>query len=213
MKKWIAIILALLLCVPVCAALSEEEPLTVNWSDISPILAAYGVDGEFVTLDSIGLKVFLFPELKVEEISPGDAEAGLLYDFTVANGKYWLRIVTVDVGEMTLDAFYEMARKDTSVITNVVQILVDSLPAVTYDYVEGTKTCPVAYLEGIFVTAAERRKGIARKLLLACESWARKRGCTEFASDCELSNLTSQAFHQAVGFEEANRIVAFVRKI
>lgn len=82
-----------------------------------------------------------------------------------------------------------------------------------YDYVEGTKTCPVAYLEGIFVTAAERRKGIARKLLLACESWARKRGCTEFASDCELSNLTSQAFHQAVGFEEANRIVAFVRKI
>ena len=140
MKKWIVIILALLLCVPVCAALSEEEPLTVNWSDISPILAAYGVDGEFVTLDSIGLKVFLFPELKVEEISPGDAEAGLLYDFTVANGKYWLRIVTVDVGEMTLDAFYEMARKDTSVITNVVQILVDSLPAVTYDYVEGTST-------------------------------------------------------------------------
>ena len=82
-----------------------------------------------------------------------------------------------------------------------------------YDYVEGTKTRPVAYLEGIFVTAAERRKGIARKLLGACESWARKRGCREFASDCELSNLTSQAFHQAVGFEEANRIVAFVRKI
>ena len=81
------------------------------------------------------------------------------------------------------------------------------------DYVEGTKTSPVAYLEGIFVTAAERRKGIARKLLGACESWARKRGCTEFASDCELSNLTSQAFHQAVGFEEANRLVAFVRKI
>lgn len=82
-----------------------------------------------------------------------------------------------------------------------------------YDYVEGTKTCPVAYLEGIYVKAEERRNGIARKLLGACESWARKRGCTEFASDCELSNLISQAFHQAVGFEEANRIVAFVRKI
>ena len=141
MKKWIAILLALLLCVPVCAALSEEEPLTVNWSGISPILAAYGVDGEFVTLDSIGLKVFLFPEVKAEEISPEDAEAGLLYDFTVANGKYWLRVVTVDVGEeMTLDAFYEMARKDTSVITNVNQILVNGLSAVTYDYVEGTST-------------------------------------------------------------------------
>ena len=59
----------------------------------------------------------------------------------------------------------------------------------------------------------ERRKGIARKLLHACENWAKEHGCTEFASDCELSNIESQEFHQAVGFEEANRIVAYVRKI
>jgi len=42
---------------------------------------------------------------------------------------------------------------------------------------------------------------------------ARKQGCREFASDCELTNAESQGFHQAVGFEEANRIVAYVRKI
>lgn len=40
-----------------------------------------------------------------------------------------------------------------------------------------------------------------------------EQGCTEFASDCELTNADSQGFHQAVGFEEANRIVAYVRKI
>ena len=59
----------------------------------------------------------------------------------------------------------------------------------------------------------ERRKGIARKLLLACENWAKEHGCTEFASDCELSNAEGQEFHKAVGFDEANRIVAFVRKL
>ena len=82
-----------------------------------------------------------------------------------------------------------------------------------HDYVEGTETSPVGYLEGIYVREAARRKGIARKLLRACEDWARELGCTEFASDCELTNAESQEFHRAVGFEEANRIVAYVRKI
>ena len=82
-----------------------------------------------------------------------------------------------------------------------------------HDYVEGTESSPVGYLEGIYVRKAERGKRIARKLLRACEDWAREHGCAEFASDCELTNAESQEFHQAVGFEEANRIVAYVRKI
>ena len=82
-----------------------------------------------------------------------------------------------------------------------------------HDYVEGTETSPVGYLEGICVKEEERRKGIAHRMLLACENWAKDHGCTEFASDCELTNIESQKFHQAVGFEEANRIVAYVRKI
>ncbi len=82
-----------------------------------------------------------------------------------------------------------------------------------HDYVEGTETSPVGYLEGIYVREKYRRQGIARRLLSACETWAGERGCTEFASDCELANTESQEFHQAVGFEEASRLVAYVRKI
>ena len=82
-----------------------------------------------------------------------------------------------------------------------------------HDYVEGTETSPVGYLEGIYVREADRGKGIARRLLRACENWAKEQGCTEFASDCELTNIEGQGFHRAVGFEEANRIVAYVRKI
>lgn len=81
------------------------------------------------------------------------------------------------------------------------------------DYVEGTQTSPVGYLEGIYVQDGYRRQGIARKLLSACESWAREVGCKEFASDCELTNTQSLAFHLQLGFAEANRIICFTKQL
>ena len=81
------------------------------------------------------------------------------------------------------------------------------------DYVEGTETSPVGYPEGIFVKEGYRKNGYARELLCACEAWAKNRGCTEFASDCELDNTQSLQFHLNVGFEEANRILCFCKKL
>ena len=81
------------------------------------------------------------------------------------------------------------------------------------DYVEGCSHSPVGYLEGIFVLENYRQKGISRQLLLSCETWAKKQGCREFASDCELDNTQSLSFHLACGFEEANRIICFTKKL
>lgn len=81
------------------------------------------------------------------------------------------------------------------------------------DYVEGTIHSPVGYLEGIFVREDHRRTGVAGKLLAACEDWARAMGCREFASDCELPNTDSLAFHLRLGFTEANRIICFTKKL
>lgn len=81
------------------------------------------------------------------------------------------------------------------------------------DYVEGTETSPVGYLEGIFVTEEYRRQGYAAKLLAACEQWAKDQGCTEFASDCQLENTPSLTFHLRCGFQEANRIICFTKKL
>lgn len=82
-----------------------------------------------------------------------------------------------------------------------------------HDYVEGTDSSPVGYLEGIYVTESYRHHGIAKRLLHACEAWAKEQGCTEFASDCELDNTQSLQFHLNVGFEEANRIICFTKKL
>ena len=82
-----------------------------------------------------------------------------------------------------------------------------------HDYVEGTKTSPVGYLEGIFVKEGFRNKGYAKELLAACEMWAKDKGCKEFASDCEIDNIDSFYFHRAMNFKEANRIICFTKML
>lgn len=82
-----------------------------------------------------------------------------------------------------------------------------------HDYVEGTSTSPVGYLEGVYVEENHRQRGVAAALLHACEAWAKRQGCTEFASDCELENADSLRFHRSLGFREANRIICFTKEL
>ena len=82
-----------------------------------------------------------------------------------------------------------------------------------FDYVEGTESSPVGYLEGIFVDENFRNRGIARSLVKSCEDWAKEKGAKEFASDCLLNNIQSLKFHLAIGFEEANRIICLKKDL
>lgn len=82
-----------------------------------------------------------------------------------------------------------------------------------YDYVEGTNSSPVGYLEGIFVKEKFRKKGYAKELVKHCEKWSKNMGCSEFASDCELINEDSLKFHISMGFIETNRIICFKKDL
>ena len=77
------------------------------------------------------------------------------------------------------------------------------------DYVNGAVTSPVAFLEGIFVEPHVRKTGIARRLVEEVSAWAKNQGLSELASDADLSNVTSHAVHEALGFEERERVVFF----
>ncbi|MEM7414151.1 MAG: aminoglycoside 6'-N-acetyltransferase [Gemmatimonadota bacterium] len=77
------------------------------------------------------------------------------------------------------------------------------------EYAEECETSPVGYLEGIFVDPTARVRGVGRALVSAGEAWARDLGCTEMASDRDITNEESGAFHLAVGFDEAVRLVAY----
>lgn len=85
--------------------------------------------------------------------------------------------------------------------------------SIRYDYVEGSSSSPVGYVEGIYVDDNHRNKGISKKLVEAGERWSKSLGCREIASDTQLDNYGSQEFHKKIGFREAGRIVAFIKDI
>jgi aminoglycoside 6'-N-acetyltransferase I len=82
-----------------------------------------------------------------------------------------------------------------------------------HDYVNGCETSPVAFLEGIYVRPEARGRGVAKALIATVEAWAAEQGCTELASDTGLDNLASQAVHDALGFEETQRVVYYRKRL
>jgi aminoglycoside 6'-N-acetyltransferase I len=85
--------------------------------------------------------------------------------------------------------------------------------ALRVDYVNGTDSSPVAFLEGLYVAPGSRRAGVARALVAAVEQWARREGCSELASDCLLENIDAHEVHRALGFGETERVVYFRKEI
>lgn len=81
------------------------------------------------------------------------------------------------------------------------------------DYVNGTDSSPVVFLEGIYVAPEHRRQGIAQRLIEQVSQWGRQQGCVEIASDASLDNLVSHALHHALGFEETERVVYFKKAL
>jgi aminoglycoside 6'-N-acetyltransferase I len=81
------------------------------------------------------------------------------------------------------------------------------------DYVNGCTTSPVVFLEGLYVSPGWRRRGVARLLCRRVENWGRDLGCVEMGSDTYLDNVESQRMHQALGFEEMERVVCYRRAI
>ncbi|CAK9890697.1 MULTISPECIES: aminoglycoside 6'-N-acetyltransferase [Pseudomonas] len=81
------------------------------------------------------------------------------------------------------------------------------------DYVNGSNSSPVAFLEGVFVAPQARGQGVAGRLIVAVEQWAVSQGCSELASDAALDNHSSHAMHAALGFSETERVVYFLKPL
>jgi aminoglycoside 6'-N-acetyltransferase I len=80
-------------------------------------------------------------------------------------------------------------------------------------YAEGCESSPVPHIEGWYVVAASRRKGVGRKLVAAAEAWALSRGFTELTSDTTDAYPLSLAAHAASGFEEVERLIALRKRL
>lgn len=82
-----------------------------------------------------------------------------------------------------------------------------------HDYVNGTESSPVGFLEGWYVAPESRGQGYGRALIAEVEAWTRAQGCSELASDALLDNCDSHAAHAACGFAETERVVYFRKRV
>jgi predicted N-acetyltransferase YhbS len=80
-------------------------------------------------------------------------------------------------------------------------------------HAEGCEARPVGYVEGWYVAPDVRRQGVGRRLIEAAERWAAAQGCGEMASDAHLGNTVSHDAHRSLGFEEAERLVHFRKRL
>lgn len=80
-------------------------------------------------------------------------------------------------------------------------------------YAEGCESSPVGYIEGWWVDAEMRERGIGRGLIGAAEQWARARGYKEMASDALIDNAVSHSAHLALGYAEVERLVTFRKSL
>lgn len=71
----------------------------------------------------------------------------------------------------------------------------------------------IGYLEGWFVCEEFRGRGVGAALVRAAEGWARAQGCVEMHSDTWIDNVVSQRAHEALGFEEVERVVNYRKKL
>ena len=85
--------------------------------------------------------------------------------------------------------------------------------SVRNDYVNGTDTSPVAFVEAIYIMPEYRKQGIGRELIEYAEEFARQRGITQLASDCFIDNSMSENFHKSCGFIEKERVICFVKDV
>jgi len=99
------------------------------------------------------------------------------------------------------------------VVLEVDKIIGFAYFSIRHNYVEGTNSTPVGYLEGIYIMPRFRKLGFGRMLIDKGIDWAREKGCQQMGSDCELDNNNSIVFHKKSGFKEVNRIVCFVKDI
>jgi aminoglycoside 6'-N-acetyltransferase I len=110
-----------------------------------------------------------------------------------------------------------LARPDGIVLlameTNAANRAVGFAEVGTRSVADGCDSSPVAYLEGWYVDADVRCRGIGAALVRAGEEWARAKGFREFASDAELENVLSQKAHNALGFKETGRAVLYVKAL
>ena len=134
MKKFLAILMTLVLALAIPTALAEDVP-ALNWSDFEPILEAGGVAGEFHSFDEVAVKIWLPEGFNPVELSQEDKDAGYIGYFMPEDQSATVAIMYVNMEGMTIDDYAETL-SNMEGVTEVEKGTVNGLPCVDYQMPE-----------------------------------------------------------------------------
>lgn len=80
-------------------------------------------------------------------------------------------------------------------------------------YVPGAEDTSAPFLEGWFVSEAERGKGIGRALIAAGERWAVRSGHRQLGSDVLIGNVEGDRAHEGVGFRPVEQVTFYIKDL
>lgn len=126
MKKFVA--LMMMLCLVLASAAMAES---VTWDEVgAPAVEAYELNGDFVSLDDIGLTIWVPAELNYTEPSEEDAANGRYALFVDEDQECYLAVDALAVEGMTLDQALENAVANGMTEPEIVNI--NGLDALSY---------------------------------------------------------------------------------
>ena len=156
MKKMIAMLL--LLCVMVMpfsgmAETAEIEIDAINWEDVSPIIEAGEIEGDFYLMEALELVIWIPAGLNPVELTEEDIANGILYVWADEEEECAVVITAENVEGMTLELALEAAI--ASNMSDCEFVTLNGLDAVSYKDTE-TNTGNVVLVseEGDIVTFA-----------------------------------------------------------
>ena len=139
MKKFLAILMVL--CMFACAAMAESAE--VNWADVEPSVAEAGIEGNFVSVADLGIKMFVPAGFQEAELSDEDVQAGYISYLTTEDQSAVMAIMYADLGGASLEDYANTLPQVGA--TEIEPGTINGIPVVTYDMPENN-TLNVAML-------------------------------------------------------------------
>lgn len=140
MKKFVALFVALVLCLSMASAAFADA--TITWAEVEPVIAEAGWEGEFKTFEEIAIQIWIPTVLQEIELGEEDTEAGYIGYYMTEDESAAVSVMYVDVDGMTLEEYAEMLPEYGA--TEIEMGTVNDLPCITY-VLEETDTACIAF--------------------------------------------------------------------
>lgn len=79
--------------------------------------------------------------------------------------------------------------------------------------IDEEKLNPIASLDQICIKKNYQNKGIAKRLLVKCEAWAKEKECKKFSAKCNIEDINTMNMYSHSGFSEVNKVAYFSKDI